>query len=394
MHKKRIRTCRRVESVLQGGSPLRQRMIEVMRARELSPSTQELYVDAVLKMVEAYGRRSPEAIPIEEARHYVAGLKEMGVSATLRSCSRSALRLLYENVLGQVWQPVSPLRRRMMEDMELRGFARKTQLSYVRSVERLTRYFGRSPDTLSDEEIRRYFVHLTSERKLARATVTIALCGIKFLYESTLRRDFSVTGVSRPKRHQTLPVVMSREEVRAILSKITEVRHRACLSLIYACGLRLGEGCRVKVSDVDRTRGVLRITCGKGFKDRNVPLPPGVLPLLEACWRTHRNPVWMFPSMGTNCRYKATSENPVPLGTIGGVFRAARSLSGISKRVCVHSLRHSYATHLLEDGVNLRLIQAWLGHCSPAVTAIYTHLTEQASSSAAQQVGRLMSDLN
>jgi integrase len=185
---------------------------------------------------------------------------------------------------------------------------------------------------------------------------------------------------------------MSREEVRAILSKITEVRHRACLSLIYACGLRLGEGCRIKVGDVDRARGVLRVTCGKGGKDRNVPLPPGILPLLEACWRTHRNPDWMFPSIGSSCRHKATSENPVPLGTIGGVFRAARSVSGISKRVCVHSLRHSYATHLLEDGVNLRLIQSWLGHCSPAVTAVYTHLTEQATSSAAQQVARLMSD--
>jgi len=368
-------------------------MIEVMRARDLSPSTQELYVQAVRKMVEACGRRSPDAIPIEEARQYVAGLKEKGVSVTLRGCARSALRLLYEQVLGQVWRPVSPLRRRMMEDMELRGFARKTQLSYVRSVERLTRYFGRSPDTLSDEDIRRYFVHLTSERKLARATVTIALCGIKFLYESTLRRDFSATGVSRPKRHQTLPVVMSREEVRAILSKVTEVRHRACLSLIYACGLRLGEGCHVKVGDVDRVRGVLRVTCGKGFKDRNVPLPPGILPLLEACWRTHRNPVWMFPSIGTNSRHKATSDQPVPLGTLGQVFRAARAVSGVQKHVSIHSLRHSYATHLLEDGVNLRLIQSWLGHCSPAVTAVYTHLTEQATSSAAQQVGRLMSDL-
>ena len=126
----------------------------------------------------------------------------------------------------------------MIEDMALRGFTAKTQASYVRSVEHLARYFGQSPDTLSDAQIRRYFVHLTCERKLARPTVTIALCGIKFLYESTLRRDFTVTGVPRLKREKKLPVVLSREEVRAILGKVTEVRHRACLSVIYACGLR------------------------------------------------------------------------------------------------------------------------------------------------------------
>ena len=393
MRKKGSRSERRVESVLQGGSPLRQRMVEVMRARELSPTTQVIYVFAVLKMVEACGHRSPEVIPVAEARRYVAGLKAQGVSATLRSCARSGLRLLYEKVLGQVWQPVSPLRRRMMEDMELRGFARKTQLSYVRSVERLTRYFGRSPDTLSDEEIRRYFVHLTCERKLARATVTIALCGIKFLYESTLKRDFSVTGVPRPKQKKSLPVVLSREEVRAILSHVTEVRHRACLTLIYACGLRLGEGCRVQVADIDRARGVLHVHAAKGAKDRYIPLPPGILPLLGVCWRTHRNPVWLFPSIGSSGRHRATSDRGVPLGTLQQVFHAALAVSGVHKRVSIHSLRHSYATHLLEDGVNLRLIQSWLGHCSPAVTAVYTHLTEQATSSAAQQVGRLMSDL-
>jgi integrase len=275
----------------------------------------------------------------------------------------------------------------------LRGFTRKTQISYVRAVEGLTRFHRRSPDKLSDEEIRRYFVHLTCERKLARPTVTIALCGIKFLYESTLRRDFTVTGVPRPKREKKLPVVLTREEVRAILSRVTEVRHRACLSLIYACGLRLGEACRVQVADIDRTRGVLHVRQAKGAKDRYVPLPPAILPLLAACWRTHRNPTWLFPSVGRGGVHGGTSVNHAPLGTVQQVFRAALAVSGVRKHVSVHSLRHSYATHLLEDGVNLRLIQTWLGHNSPTVTAVYTHLTEQATSSAAQQVGRLMGDL-
>ena len=368
-------------------------MLELMKARGFTEATQASYVRGVLGFCRHCGGRKPEAITLAEAHAYVAHLKTSEASATFRSHVSAALHLLYENVLGQVWRPVSPLRKRMIEDMQLRGFTRKTQISYVRAVEGLTRFHRRSPDKLSDEEIRRYFVHLTCERKLARPTVTIALCGIKFLYESTLRRDFTVTGVPRPKREKKLPVVLTRGEVRAILNRVTEVRHRACLSLIYACGLRLGEACRVQVADIDRTRGVLHVRQAKGAKDRYVPLPPAILPLLAACWRTHRNPTWLFPSVGRGGVHGGTSVNHAPLGTVQQVFRAALAVSGVRKHVSVHSLRHSYATHLLEDGVNLRLIQTWLGHNSPTVTAVYTHLTEQATSSAAQQVGRLMGDL-
>lgn len=382
-----------VESVLQPVTPLRRRMLERMEEKGLQPVTQAAYVRGVLRLCRHCGGCKPEAIELAEAHAYIAHLKTSGASTTLRSHVSAALRLLYEDVLGQVWRPVSPLRKRMIEDMQLRGFTRKTQLSYVRAVEGLTRFHRRSPDKLSDEEIRRYFVHLTCERKLARQTVTIALCGIKFLYESTLRRDFTVTGVPRPKREKKLPVVLTRGEVRAILSRVTEVRHRACLSLIYACGLRLGEACRVQVADIDRARGVLHVRQAKGAKDRYVPLPPSILPLLAACWRTHRNPAWLFPAVGRGGIHGGTSGQHAPLGTVQQVFRAALAVSGVRKHVSVHSLRHSYATHLLEDGVNLRLIQTWLGHNSPTVTAVYTHLTEQATSSAAQQVGRLMSDL-
>jgi site-specific recombinase XerD len=365
-------------------------MLTQMTEKGLAEATREAYVRGVLGLVEHYGRRRPEAITPAEARAYMAGLKTTGVSSTLRSHASAGIRFLYETTLGQSWRPVSPLRQRMIEDMELRGFTVKTQLSCVRAVEGLTRYHKRSPETLSDEELRQYFVHLKCERRLARQTITIALCGIKFLYESTLRRDFSVTGIPRPKREHKLPVVLSREEVHAILSKITEPRHRACLSLVYACGLRLGEGCRVKVTDLDRARGVLHVHAAKGMKDRYIPLPPAVLPLLENAWRIHRNPIWVFTSVGRGGLHGAVATTPVPLGTVRQVFRAALAVSGVRKHVSVHSLRHSYATHLLEDGVNLRLIQSWLGHNSPAVTAIYTHLTEQATSAAAKQVGRLM----
>lgn len=368
-------------------------MQELMTERGFAEPTQVSYVRGVLGLVKHCGGRKPEAITVAEAHAYIEHLLTSGASATFRSHVSAGVRFLYENVLKQEWQPVSPLRRRMIEDMELRGFSVKTQASYVRAVEGLTRYHKRNPQTLSDEDIRRYFVHLKCERKLARPTITIALCGIKFLFEATLKRDFTVTGVPRPKREKHLPVVISRTEVRAILDKITETRHRACLTLIYACGLRLGEACRVQVTDLDRARGVLHVRQAKGSKDRYVPLPPGILPLLEACWRIHRNPVWLFPSVGRGGIHGATSECHVPLGTVQQVFRAALALSGVRKHVSVHNLRHSYATHLLEDGVNLRQIQTWLGHNSPSVTAVYTHLTEQATSEAAQQVGRLMGDL-
>lgn len=374
-------------------SSLRQTMLSQMAEKGLAELTQEAYVRGVLSLVEHCEGRRPEDITVSEARAYIASLKDSGASASFRSHASAGIRFLYETTLERDWQPVTPLRRRMIEDMELRGFTPKTQSSYVRAVEGLARFHNRSPEVLSDEDIRRYFVHLKCERHLARPTITIALCGIKFLYESTLRRDFTVTGVPRPKREHKLPVVLSQEEVHNILTQITEPRHRACLSLIYACGLRLGEGCRVKVADVDRARGVVHIQAAKGAKDRYVPLPAPILPLLETCWRTHRNPIWLFPSVGRGGVRGAEATSPVPLGTVQQVFRAALAVSGVRKHVSVHSLRHSYATHLLENGVNLRLIQSWLGHNSPAVTAVYTHLTEQATQTAAQQVGRLMASV-
>ncbi len=375
------------------GSALRARMRARMTEKGLSESTQAAYVRAVLGLVRHCDGRSPEAIGVAEARAYIRGLKEGAISGAARANASAAIRFLYEVTLGRTWRPVSPLRRRMIEDMELRGFSAKTQASYLRAVEKLARFHGRCPKTLCDEDIRRYFVYLKCERKLARPTITIALCGIKFFYESTLRRDFSVTGVPRPKREHKLPVVLTREEVRAILRQITEVRHRACLTLIYACGLRLGEGCRMQTADIDRARGVLHVRAAKGAKDRYVPLPAPILPLLETCWRMHRNPIWLFPSVGRGGIHGPTATSPVPLSTVQQVFRAALAVSGVHKHVAVHSLRHSYATHLLEDGVNLRQIQTWLGHNSPAVTSVYTHLTEQASTAAAQRVGHLMRDL-
>jgi site-specific recombinase XerD len=281
----------------------------------------------------------------------------------------------------------------MLEDMDLRGFSVRTQTSYVRSVASLARYYKRSPETLSNEEIRQYFVHLKCERKLARPTVTIALCGIKFFIESTMKRDFSLTGVPVPKRQKRLPVVLAVKEVRRILEKVHSQRFRSCLTLIYACGLRLGEGCRLAPTDIDTARGVVIIRNAKGGTDRQVPVPTVVVNRLREYWKTHRNKRWLFPAASCGHRKGSPAERHIPLSAIQKAFKLALKASGINKAAHVHTLRHSWATHLLEANVNMRLIQEWLGHRCAATTAVYTHMTEQGTSTAAKQVTDLMSDL-
>jgi integrase/recombinase XerD len=372
---------------------LEARMIADLSAREYSPLTQKIYLRAVRHLSRHYNDRSVEEISVSEARCYLRVLKQRGASVSTVGNHTAGIRFLFEVTFGKVWQPVSPLRQRMLEDMDLRGFSVRTQDSYVRSVANLARYWKRSPDTLCDEEIRRYFVHLKCERKLARQTVTIALCGIKFLIESTLKRDFSLTGVPVPKRRKTLPVVLSKGEVRAILCKVRTLRFRACLTLIYVCGLRLGEACRLAPTDIDSARGVVMIRNAKGGTDRQVPLPVVLLPVLREFWKTHRNPRWLFPAQSCGHRRGSPAERHMPLGAVQKAFKLALKASGLRKAAHVHTLRHSYATHLLEANVPVRSIQDWLGHRSPATTSCYTHITAQGAVAAAQRLNRLMSDL-
>ncbi len=357
-------------------------------------STQKVYLRAFDRFAKRLDRKTPATATRKEARRHLTELKQAGVSATLYSHASAALRFFFEEVRGMEWKPVSALQKRMVEDMCLRGFTVRTQDSYVRSVTDLTRYYMRSPDLLGDEDLRRYFVHLTCERKLARPTVTIALCGIKFFYEKTLKRDWSLTGVPVPKREKRLPVILSRKEVHTILSKIQIVRHSACLGLIYACGLRLSEACDVMIKDIDRERALLHVR-GKGSKDRYVPLPPSIMPLLGQCWLSHRNPTWLFPwvGRGREGRRGQLSDRHVPIASVQQVFRKAYLESGVSKKVSVHSLRHAYATHLLEAGVSLRQIQVWLGHSSPSMTAHYAQLTKQSTHAAGKILADLMVDI-
>lgn len=277
-------------------------------------------------------------------------------------------------------------RRRMIEEMQLRNFSERTQESYARAVGQLAGWCWKSPGEVGDEELRGYFLYLKNQKRLARATTTIALCGIKFFFEAVLKRDWTTMNIPRPRAEHKLPVVLSRAEVWCILKAVRKLRHRACLTLIYTCGLRLGEGCRLAVGDVQRDRGLIHIRSAKGNKDRYVPIPHATLSLLGECWKSHRNPRWLFPRVGRGGIQGPHADEPVPISTVQQAFRKAMLGTGERKDVHVHTLRHSYATHLLEDGINLRQIQEWLGHNSPQTTAVYAHLT---TSAVAEAVGRL-----
>lgn len=287
---------------------------------------------------------------------------------------------------------MNTLHERMIQDMQLRGFSPRTQQSYARAVRKLADHCHKSPDLVTDEELRQYFLYRTNVSRWSRVACTIALCGVKFFYEQTLRRDWTTVGLAKPKRVKSLPTVLSREEVRRALACVHMFRHRVCLAAIYSCGLRLGEGRTLQVPDVDSARMFLHIH-GKGNKDRYVPLPTRTLQLLRELWKTHRHAQWLFPAPGRSGRGEATAATPLPVASVQIAFKEALAKARVHKRASGHTLRHSYATHLLEQGVDLRIIQQILGHATPQTTMVYTQLTEPALKPATAIINRLMADL-
>jgi site-specific recombinase XerD len=260
-------------------------------------------------------------------------------------------------------------------------------------VRQLSEHYHKSPDLITEEELRQYFLFIKNVKKYSRAASTIAICGIKFFFEKTLNREWTTFQLVRAKREKKLPVILSLEEVRKILSSIRLPRYRVCLSTIYSCGLRLQEGINLRVPDIDSSRMMIHVRHGKGAKDRYVPLPQRTLQMLRHYWASHRNPVLIFPAEGRAHIDLRQSKESMSKSSVQDAFRAAVKESGINKLASVHTLRHSWATHLLEAGVNLRLIQLYLGHSSPATTSLYTHLTVIAERLGVDAINRLMSDL-
>jgi integrase/recombinase XerD len=237
---------------------------------------------------------------------------------------------------------MSPLRTRFLQDMQLHGFSPQTQVAYVSGVRSLAKYFHKSPDLVSEEDLRQYFLHLTLERKLARPTVTSALCGIKFFFQNTLQRDWPAFKLLRPPKQKKVPVVLSREEVRQILACVGQPIYRVCLSTIYGCGLRMSEGRCLQVADIDSARMLLHVH-GKGSKDRYVPLPQKTLEQLRQIWRTHRSPQWLFPALTPQGQPRGGPEDcgPVRHDGLQRAFHAARRQSGVRKAAHVHTLRQN-----------------------------------------------------
>lgn len=278
------------------------------------------------------------------------------------------------------------LRTRMTQDLQLHGYAQRTQDRYIMCVNQLAKHFNKSPHLLNEEDLRQFFLHLVEDRKVVSNTLTIYLSALKFLYETTLKTHWSVFDLIRPKKREKLPVILSVEEVRELLDKVNSPKCRMGLKLIYSCGLRISEAINTKVSDIDSKRMMIRIFNGKYGKDRYVRLPDRTLTLLRDYWRIVRPDSWLFPS-------SYYPDRSITVRALQEAFKKVLRQSKITKKVTVHSLRHSYATHLFERGVDLQTIQQSLGHRNIKTTVIYTHLTIKTEKFFTTTVNQIMADL-
>jgi site-specific recombinase XerD len=269
---------------------------------------------------------------------------------------------------------MTQLRQRMLEDLQRRNYSPDTIRGYILAVRQFAEYFGRSPEQLGAEELRRYQLHLLHEKKLALGTVEIRISALRFLYKKTLkRRDLAFDDLPFPKQPHTLPTVLSQQEVTQLIEAAPNRMYRTLLILLYATGMRRTEASRVKVSDIDSQRMIIHIRQGKGLRDRDVPLTPKLLEVLRDYWRWKKPRVYLFPSkLGDH-----EVEQPISDKTVWNACRAAATRAGIQKKLSPHTLRHCFATHLLEAGADLRTIQLLMGHERLEHTTLYLHLSQR-----------------
>jgi len=271
-------------------------------------------------------------------------------------------------------KPISPLRQRMIEDMTLRKLGEKTQAAYVRAVRGLAAWLRRSPDTATAEDLRLYQLYLV-EHGLSAVTLNATITGLKFFFETTLGRPETMAKMSHVHEPRRLPEVLSRDETARLIACAGNLKHKAVLSVAYGSGLRANEVSRLRVSDIDSQRMCLRVEQGKGSKDRYAKLSPAMLEVLRAYWKEARakgkvlNNGWLFPGLNPM--------NPLSTRQLNRAIRYAAAMAGIHKRVSMHSLRHAFATHLLEQGENVRVIQVLLGHKKLETTQVYTHVATE-----------------
>jgi site-specific recombinase XerD len=286
---------------------------------------------------------------------------------------------------------MTPLRQQMVAALQLSGKGERTQEAYVREVRLLAQFCHKAPDRIAEQELQRYFLHRKNVDGLAPASMRICYSGIRFFYHHVLERDWKTLDLMRAESAHRLPAILSLDEVRRLLQAATPLHNQVYFTTVYSCGLRLHEALSLQVSDVDSARHMIHVHRGKGAKDRYVPLPEETLSLLRTYWKTHRHPMWLFPATGRDHQQTATATAPMSRSSVQGAFRKAIQRAGILKRdVGVHTLRHAYATHLLEAGVNLRAIQRYMGHAQLETTMLYLHLTHKGHEDAYQRIDALM----
>ena len=261
---------------------------------------------------------------------------------------------------------MTPLRQRMIEDMRIRNLSPRTITCYVRQVARFAEHFGRSPQRLGPEEIRAYQHYLVDERRVSESLLTQTVAALRFLYQVSLGREWPIRFIPFPRQRRRQPVVLSPEEVARLLAAAAGLKPRAVLTTAYAAGLRTGEVSRLRLVDIDSSRGVIRVEQGKGRKDRLVMLSPRLVEALRVYWRAYRPAEWLFPG---------PTGQPITPRTVLRYCKRAATAAGLDKHVTLYTLRHSFATHLHEAGADVRTIQVLLGHRSLSTTARYTHIS-------------------
>lgn len=267
---------------------------------------------------------------------------------------------------------MTDLRKRMLEELQRRNYSSETTRAYLFAVKDFAGYFGKRPDKLGQEHLRQYQLHLLNDRKLAAKTIVGRISALRFFFVKVLRRPYREIDLVYPKRPERLPVILSEEEVARLIESAITSYHRVILMTLYGTGLRREELCRLKVSDIDSQRMVVHVRQGKGNKDRDVTLSPRLLEVLRAYWKWRKPKTYLFPSL-----YRKRPEQPIDSKTVWHAVREAARRAGIKKKVSPHLLRHSWATHLLERGADLKAIQVLLGHVDLEATTIYLHLSQR-----------------
>ena len=287
------------------------------------------------------------------------------------------------------------LYERMSQDLHLGGMAKRTHEGYLRAVRQLADYCKCSPDQVTEDQLRKFFLHLKNDKSFASGSLRVAFSGVKFFYTRTCKRDWETLAQMRIKDVKSLPEVLTIEQVHQIIDACTTLRMSVYFWTVYSLGLRMNEGLNLQIGDIDGQRMMVHIHRGKGAKDRYIPLPNSTLLALRKYWATHRHPKFLFPADGRNHRGVSHAQGPSDAKTpmsetaVQGAMKLITREIDFGKKISTHTLRHSYATHLLEAGISLRQIQQFLGHSSLQTTMIYLHLTHTAAVDALRVINEL-----